>query len=193
MRKSKNDPVKVLALDIETTHLHADFGVILCAYAQNPFFGRGTLLSQRLLSPVWDRSAADDSAVVRALIERIAQADVLLAHNGADFDLPYIRSRAKRWGMPLPPDRPILDPCVIARKRLRLSHNTLASLLSFFDIIERKTPLDPTVWAKAALARDTRAMIKIERHCKADVDALVALAARLSGLWGRRIMDDILI
>jgi len=49
------------------------------------------------------------------------------------------------------------------------------------------------VWAKAALARDTRAMIAIERHCKADVEALVALAGHLSGLWGRRIMDDILI
>ena len=36
-------------------------------------------------------------------------------------------------------------------------------------------------------------MVAIERHFRADVEALIELAAQLRGLWGRRIMDDILI
>ena len=78
----------------------------------------------------------------------------------------------------------------LARRRFKLSGNSLAVLSQFFQT-RKKTPLVPEDWLLAALARDEKAMRRIEKHCQADVIALSSLVPFFRGLWGQRVSDGV--
>jgi len=183
-------PVVVRVFDIETTNLNADFGVVLCASVYEPEKDRLTTFSQRLLSPLWPESAMGDREVITRLLASLQQADVLIAHNGTNFDLPFLRARARRLGIPWEREIPVLDPCLLARRRFKLSGNSLSVLTQFFQT-RKKTPLVPEDWLRAALARDQKAMRRIEKHCEQDVLALSSLVPYFRGLWAQRISDGV--
>jgi uncharacterized protein YprB with RNaseH-like and TPR domain len=183
--------VTVRVFDIETTNLNADFGVVLCACVFEPETERLRTFSQRALSPIWPQSAMSDREVIARLFGSLGQADFLIAHNGSQFDLPFLRARARRWGIPWEREIPLLDPCLLARRRFKLSGNSLSVLSQFFQT-RKKTPLVPEDWLKAALARDHKAMRRIEKHCQADVLALASLVPFFRGLWGQRVCDGVM-
>jgi uncharacterized protein YprB with RNaseH-like and TPR domain len=172
---------RCLCLDIETTNLNADYGVVLCA-AMSRSVGRIQVLSQRTLNPDWGTSSLNDRPVLERLLAEMAQADFWIAHNGAAFDLPFLYARAAYWGLPTPPKRALLDPVVVSRRHYRLSGNSLENLAKYFNL-PPKTPLLPNDWMSAALARDNQAMRRIERHCRRDVEILTKLAPHFRGLW----------
>ena len=177
----KQRTFNVCCFDLETTNLSADYGVILCAATSG---GKGvpTVFSQRKLSPDWSRSSHNDKEVCQQLIAELAQADFWVAHNGANFDIPFLYTRAAHWGLPTPPKKAILDPVIVARRHFRLSGNGLESLAKYFKL-PRKTPLSSHVWMAASLERDYTAMTALERHCQRDVQILMGLAPIFRDLW----------
>ena len=80
--------------DIETTNLNADFGVVLCGVVlphdsrARPIVFRADQINKR-----WAQCRSDDSGVVRAITAELSKYDVLIAHNGARFDIPYLKTR----------------------------------------------------------------------------------------------------
>jgi uncharacterized protein YprB with RNaseH-like and TPR domain len=169
--------IDVLVLDLETTDLEADRGVILCcSYESSKEPGVVRTLRQDRLNPQWRKGdRGNDKALVKAIMKLVGEHDVIVAHNGTRFDLPMLRTRALRWHLPPLKDVKIVDPCSIAWRKFRLRTNRLGAVADFLGIKDKKTPLDMSVWAAATLRGDKRSMNLIVKHCEADIRVLSAV------------------
>jgi uncharacterized protein YprB with RNaseH-like and TPR domain len=169
--------LSTLILDIETTDLAADRGVILCVcYESSKRPGRITTLRNDKISSGWAKGLrGDDKEIVRRTNDVIRSHDVIVAHNGKNFDLPFLRTRAMRWGLPALEEPKIVDPLKILWNKHRLRSNRLGAIADHVGIRDRKTPLDLSVWSDATLNGTKAAMDLIVEHCEADVRVLAGV------------------
>jgi uncharacterized protein YprB with RNaseH-like and TPR domain len=163
--------------DLETTNLSADFGVILCACIK-PAHGRMIVLRGDELCPTWKRGRSNDKQLVEAIANCLKTYDILVAHNGLRFDIPFLRTRLARWGLPPFPAKKLLDPVQVARRNLRMSGNSLDRIGDLL-IASKKTPVTGETWLAAALDGSKRAMDYIVDHCRKDVLMLCELVDHL--------------
>lgn len=166
--------ISTLVLDIETTDLAADRGVVLCVcYESSKYPGKIVTLRNDEVSPAWRKGRrGDDKEIVRRTCRLIEAHDVVVAHNGVRFDLPFLRTRAMRWGLPALGEPKVVDPLNILWRKHRLRSNRLGALSDILGLSDKKTPLDLSVWADAMLNGSRRAMNLIVEHCVADVRVL---------------------
>ena len=165
--------ISTAIFDLETSALEADRGVILCACIKSS--KRRGIITIRTdhTSAGWPKGKrGDDRETVRQIAEILADHDVLVAHNGSRFDMPFLRSRMLRWNMKRLPNMKMVDPCSIAYRHFKLRSNSLAAVADHIGVKERKTPLDMSIWADAFLNGSRRAMNKIVEHCVADIKVL---------------------
>jgi len=163
--------------DLETTNLSADFGVILCGVIK-PAEGDPIVFRADHLNGKWSNRRSDDSKVVKAIITELSNYDIWIAHNGARFDVPFLRTRAARWGLSALPTKKLLDPVLLARNKLRMSFNSLKALGTFLGC-DSKTDVDPEMWLRASLDGDRKAMTYIVEHCVEDVLSLERIVGKL--------------
>src|SRR5262249_48969437 len=143
-------PNLVLRLfDLETSHLNADFGVLLCAVVK-PSHAKPVVFRADKLNPHWKTKRSDDSGIVKAVIEELCKWDIWIAHNGARFDVPWLRTRMAKHGLPPLPPTKLLDPVQLARNKLKMSYNSLDKLATFLGV-NTKTEVDPDMWLRASL------------------------------------------
>jgi uncharacterized protein YprB with RNaseH-like and TPR domain len=172
--------IKTLVLDLETTDLEADRGVMLCAcYESSDEPGAVVALRQDETNKRFKTTRGDDKALVKAVMAVVADHDVVVAHNGARFDLPFLRTRALFWDLPPLLEIKTVDPLQIAWRKFRLHSNRLGSLSDHLGLKDKKTPLDLSVWARATLNGDIKAMDLIVEHCVADVRVLSAVLGKV--------------
>jgi uncharacterized protein YprB with RNaseH-like and TPR domain len=150
------DQITCCCFDLETSSLDADFGVLLCAVVK-PAGGPYKTFRADRLNPSWARRRSDDSAILRAVAAELERYDVWCAHNGAWFDVPFLRARLLRWGLPALPTRKLVDPVQLARRKLRLSGNSLRTVARHLGAAAKRE-LEPTVWQRAALDGDRAEM-----------------------------------
>jgi DNA polymerase III epsilon subunit-like protein len=174
-------PVRIGVIDIETTGLNAGFGVILCAVVKAYSPDERKIFRADEYEP-WQRGKrSDDSQLLRALLSYIEDVDVLVAHNGLKFDLPFIRTRAVIHGLPPVNFQKIIDPVQLSRQHFRFSGNSLQSISQIIGTQVQKTPLTPAIWQRASLDGDAAALQEIVDHCVADVDVLEEVCWKLRG------------
>lgn len=155
--------------DLETTSLNADFGIVLCGVIlphdsrAKPIVFRGDKSN-----PKWATKRSDDSKLVAEIADELAKYDVLIAHNGQRFDLPFLRTRLAKWHLPPMPKKKLIDPVLIARNQLKMSWNSLEKLADMMGC-NAKTEVSGDLWIRAALDGDKKAMDYIVDHCVADV------------------------
>lgn len=182
--------ISTLTFDLETTALEADRGVILCACwesSEDP--GKVHTLRQDETNPAWKKGKrGDDKSLVKEVVGLIKSHDIVVAHNGTRFDLPFLRTRALRWGMRPVREVKVVDPLSIAWRKFKLRSNRLGAIADFLGIVDRKTPLDMSVWADAYLNGTKGAMDLIVEHCVADVKVLSAVLEHVKGFI--RQLDD---
>lgn len=166
--------ISTLILDLETTDLEADRGVILCAcYESSKQPGKVQTIRQDETNPTWKKGdRGDDKELVKQVLKLVRSHDVVVAHNGSRFDLPFLRTRALRWGLIPLKDVKLVDPCTIAWRKFRLRSNRLGAIADYVGIKDKKTPLDMSVWAAATLRGSKKAMDLIVTHCIADIKVL---------------------
>lgn len=174
--------VSCCAFDLETSNLSADFGVILCG-AVKPAHGRVKVFRADHLNPRWATCRSDDSAVVRAIVNELEKYDIWVAHNGARFDVPFLRTRLLKHGMPPLPSKKLIDPVLLARNKLRMSFNSLDKVASHLGC-NSKTTVEPDKWLQAALDGSRRAMRYIAHHCVQDVLVLEKVIGALKAYSG---------
>ena len=155
--------------DIETTGLDADFGVVLCSSIKDWHNNYQTVF--RIDDGPPGAARSDDSHVVSATIEELKKFDILIAHNGVQFDKQYLNSRALRWHQSglLLPDTKIIDPVKLARNHLRLGYNSLERLAQHLQTPHQKEKIQGPTWVRAGMDRDEDAMNEVVSHCKNDV------------------------
>lgn len=175
------NPVRVAVLDIETTGLNAGFGVILCAVVKMYGPDERKVFRADEYEP-WKRGVrADDGPLLRDILACLEDCDILIAHNGLRFDLPFLRTRAVVHGLPPVNFQKIIDPVQLARQHFRFSGNSLQSISNLIGTKSEKTPLTPQTWQRASLNGDPDAMEEIVTHCIADVDVLEEICWKLRG------------
>lgn len=183
--------ISTLILDLETSDLEADRGVILCASyesSEQPDEIK-TLRNDVVNARDWKRGVrGHDKEMVYQISKLVRAHDVIVAHNGASFDLPFLRTRALRWGLKPLHEPKIVDPLRIALRKFRLRYNRLGSLSAYLGIPDRKTPLDLAVWTDATLNGSKEAMDLIVEHCEADVRVLSAVLKHVKGFV--RVLDE---
>ncbi len=169
--------VKVAILDIETSSLEADAGIIV---------GAG-LTSENGTSEYFQvkRTSEEKDALVR-LTKRLQGYDLIVTWNGRSFDIPFLTTRLLRHGM---------DPSVITGKRhidlneavksrLRLTFTYLDHVCDFFGIAKKKGPMGmdvPQLYVRA-MEGDRKALGTIKEHCLDDLQATRKVYQRLKPL-----------
>lgn len=168
--------IQCCVFDLETTNLNADFGVILCAVVKpangEPIVFRGDSYAN------WKRRRSDDSKIVRDIVKTLLNYDIWCAHNGARFDVPFLRSRMLRAGMEPLPAKKLVDPVLLARSKLKLSYNSLEKVAEHLGC-NSKTEVRPEMWLRASLDGSREAMNYIVEHCVQDVLVLEKVIGRL--------------
>lgn len=118
--------------------------------------------------------ARDDSRVVSEAAELLREADIVLAHNGDNFDIPWIRGRL--WVNDLEPLGPVasIDTKRLSAKDFAMMHNNLDSLIQQ-KLGRNKIKTDFSWWrniVETADAGDFEAcqkhLNKMLRYCKKD-------------------------
>jgi uncharacterized protein YprB with RNaseH-like and TPR domain len=167
----------VLVVDLETSDLEADRGVILCcSYESSTEPGVVRTLRQDRLNPNWGKGdRGNDKELVKAVCKLVREHDIVVAHNGTRFDLPMLRTRALRWHLQPLREVKTIDPCSIAWRKFKLRSNRLGSIADYLGIKDTKTPLDMSIWADATLRGNKKAMNLIVKHCEADIRVLSAV------------------
>lgn len=182
--------ITTLILDLETTDLECDRGVLLCAsYESSKEPGKVRTLRNDEISAGWaEGRRGDDKELVKQVCALVRSHDVIVAHNGTRFDLPFLRTRALRWNLRPLLDVKIVDPLSIAWRKLRLRSNRLGNIADFVGIEDKKTPLDMSVWADAMLNGSKKSMNLIVSHCEADIRVLAGVLEVVKPFI--RILDD---
>ncbi len=80
----------------------------------------------------------DDSALVKSLVDLIDEADIVVAHNGLRFDIPWINGRALVHGITPPSPVKYIDTLLVARKQFRFPINSLKALGEFLSCDNKK-------------------------------------------------------
>lgn len=116
----------------------------------------------------------NDSRIVDSIASLVREADIVLAHNGDTFDIPWVRGRA--WLNDLPPLGPVasIDTKKLSAKDFAQPHNNLDALISE-RLGRRKIKTDISWWSQiieTAEAGDdeacTRHLNRMLRYCRKD-------------------------
>ena len=177
MGGTKRHMIGSACFDLECSSLQADFGIILAAVVKTPF-KKPKIFRADKLNPKWSKTRSDDSKIVKAVADELSKYDILVAHNGVDFDLPFLRTRLLVHDLPPLPDFKIVDPVKIARKSLRLGYNSLERIASLLGVNQKKN-VDGQVWLRAILDGDKNAMDQITDKCVSDVLMLESIIDHL--------------
>lgn len=162
---------RILFWDIESTGLVANFGRMLCfgyKYLGDP---KTHVISVTDFKKPFLHKHHNDYHVVEAAKRVLEQAGAWCTWYGSRFDVPFVQTRLLKHGLtPLPSPFPHIDGWRIARDKLKLSSNRLASVSDFLGL-EDKTPLNGEIWNNAS-AGDPKAIKYVVEHCRQDVVVL---------------------
>ncbi len=159
-------PPRIVILDLETSSLTADGGIIVGAGLMNEA-GQGEYLEAKRTD--------QEKRILTGLVKRLGSYDVIVTWSGRGFDIPFLTTRLLKHGMdPRPVLRMMhLDLNEVVKSRLRLTFNYLDHVCDFFQIKRDKGPMGlevPHLYVRA-LEGDTEALKSIRDHCMDDLRA----------------------
>ena len=163
-----------VGFDIETTNLTADFSIILSACVKP--FGKKTLVFRGDNYPDWVANRANDSVIVNDIAREVSRHAVVVTHYGSRFDIPYLRAKMVKYGIPPLPPMFGVDTYSIAKANFKVSRRRLAALAEYFQL-GKKEGVEGNLWVEAAMTGSKEAMDKIVAHNMVDVEILEKLAA----------------
>jgi len=176
---------RILLLDLETSH-----NLILAfqLFNKQPLPHSAILKERYIIMAGWQwygeqavhtavaRRPWHDKAVIKEVIRQVRQADAVVAHNGKRFDFPYLRTRAIREGLSVPPLLEI-DTLQLARSRFRFNNNRLDYLGQYLGL-GRKQHTNADLWHQVVVG-DKDALAEMEAYLKQDVRLLGKVFAAL--------------
>ena len=128
-----------------------------------------------------NRNGANDKAIVQDLYDLLDEADVVVAHNGKDFDLPIALTRGLVHNLPPPSPYHVVDTLKSARSHFRFLSNKLSALCEELGLAPKgKHKKFPgfELW-KQCLANNDEAWDEMKEYNVQDVISLEALYLRL--------------
>jgi len=161
---------KIGFLDIETSNLDANWGMILtyCIKVRGSKKIYYDQITKKDIKKFPDDKS--DKRVVRHLIKDLKRYDRIVTHYGRKFDIPFILTRALICGIPFPHFGSISNDDVwcIARKKLKLNSNRQGTVHRALFGKSNKSHLDMKYWVAAARG-NKKALNYVLKHNKIDV------------------------
>lgn len=161
--------MRIIAWDLECSNLSADFGIILTFGSK--IVGEGDVEVLNILDYT-DRSGdliRAEKRLLKDITERLLDADVWLGHYACYYDVPFLNTRLLYHGLPVvPANFALIDTWKIARNRLKLRNNRLATISSFLKTLDEKNAIKPEQWLRA-LGGHRPSMDYIVEHNRRDV------------------------
>lgn len=156
-------------LDIETSNLKADFGIIL-TYAIKP--QNVERIYQRTITKSDLRSCLDENVVAQC-IKDLRNFDRIVTWYGSRFDVKFLRSRALALGLDFPEYGELRhnDIYYVARNKLCLSSNRLDTVSRALFGNSNKTRIESDKWIRALTGSEAD-LEYIADHCRKDVEEL---------------------
>jgi len=135
------------ALDIETSNIHADFGIILSWAIKT--VGEKEIFFD-VLKEADLREGTYDKRIVATCIEQMKKYSRLCGQYSTYFDLPWLRTRAEYWGLEFPGYGEIYHTDVwrIAKKKLKLHSNRQGSISETILHKNIKSRIHPKLWVE---------------------------------------------
>ena len=171
-------------LDIEASNLRATFGIIYTYCIKEldgPIISRSISLDD-LYTGVFDKN------LLKQFIEDAKQFDRFVLHYGENgrFDIPFMRTRAVKWGLDFPKYKSmyVSDTYPILKNQFKLHSNRLETACTFFDIPSKQHKLNPDVWLDMITGNKKRmkkALDYIQTHNEEDVISTEKLWKKISG------------
>jgi uncharacterized protein YprB with RNaseH-like and TPR domain len=177
--------VEIAVFDTESYGLTPDHGLLLCLSVKN--LSSSTITTIRADHyPAWSKHRTQQKEFVTDCITELEKYDIIIGHNALFHDRKYLLSLCVKYE--LDPTKlkntKLIDPVLISRNKLKLSRNSLASLIDFLEIKEQKTPILWKHWNLATFEGNKKSMDTIVHHCELDVITLQKVYVRLSKLVG---------
>lgn len=197
---------KILIYDIETTHnIVASFDLrdeytphtnilqeryIVCACWK--WLGEGKVHSVSTLdnSKLYDKDPHNDRHVIETLHEVLSEADVIVAHNGDNFDQKYVETRILFHGLKALPPVTSIDTYKVAKGRFRFNSNKLDYLGKFLGF-GGKIHTDNDLWL-GVLAGNKSAIKEMVTYNKRDVTLLENVFMKLRPFMPHHINRELL-
>jgi uncharacterized protein YprB with RNaseH-like and TPR domain len=176
--------VRTVLVDIETTDLAANMGIVLCVSYKPYLSGRVRTIAidtdrlKRAHKEVSLRGTrAPDFHVVKDTFRALKEFDILVTFNGRKFDVPFLRARAlilglegsvqnlPKWHIDLSNVLRGTSARIVGRRFI-----SLAQVQGFLGIPEKegKTPLSYETWSLAHFG-SAKALREVVIHCERDV------------------------
>jgi uncharacterized protein YprB with RNaseH-like and TPR domain len=155
-------------LDIETSNLVADFGIILSYCIKHA--GKKGKIDEGIITLRDIRAGVEDGRVVEKLLRDMNQFDRVVTYYGTRFDIPFIRTRAMVNGLDFPVHGKIAhtDVYYVVRSRFKLSSNRLENANRVLLGKTQKTRVDSKYW-RGGVRGDASCLEYIIDHNRKDV------------------------
>lgn len=168
---------KIAYLDIETSNLSSDFGVILSYVlgADGNYYKR-VLTTQEIRGGIYDKKLCEE------LCRDIKEYNRVVTYYGSRFDIPFIRSRCVYWGLDFPVYKQLYhtDAYLTVKYKFGTLHSRrLGVVAPFFKIPAKKHSLNPEIWFKC-MSGNEKALKFVLTHNIEDVVSLEKLWRKIN-------------
>ena len=126
----------------------------------------------------WDKDQ-DDKTLVSKFIKVLNRSDEIVAHNGDEFDLKWIRSRALKHSLTMRPSYVAIDTYKLLKSSFRLPSNRLGEAAKYLGLDNKMDPGGIDTWRKIIFEQDEEALERMIEYCDQDVRTLEQLYQRL--------------
>lgn len=164
--KDYNISERVAFLDIETSNLKANFGIVLCWCILDEKGRR----FEDVLNKKDVLSGNEDKRIVQSCIDTMMKFDRICGHYSTYFDIPFLRTRALIHGLKFPGQGELYHTDVwrMAKSKLCLHSNRQNVVAESLYGKTVKTRISHPDWRKAMLG-DAKSAAEVLNHCQKDV------------------------
>lgn len=131
----------------------------------------------------YKENKADDKALVESLLELFNKADIIIAHNGKQFDIKYSNGRFLHHGLQPPTRYQVVDTLTVARSQFKLNSNKLDDLGKMLKVGQKVGTGGFDLWL-GCMAGDEQAWAKMKKYNKQDVVLLREVYKKLRA-WAK--------
>lgn len=135
--------------------------------------------------PLYKTDPKNDREVVKKLWELFNVADVLVAHNGDQFDIPKANARFIIHNLPPPAPHKQIDTKKLAKSRFKFTSNKLSDLAKYLNVSLKGETGGFSLW-KGCMAGDKKAWKKMREYNEQDVVVLEEIYLKLRP-WAKTV------
>ena len=135
--------------------------------------------SEKIHSLKWDKGC--DKDLIYKFVDIMNDCDEVVGHNGDNFDIKWIRTRALKHGIISMPDIKSIDTLKISRSKLKLPSNKLDEIAKYFGLGKKIEHRGMPMWEEVIEDNSRKAMKEMVDYCKMDVELLEKIFLLLEG------------